>query len=370
MSFDAKQIRQLRAKLKPRHVRARTEDGITLHYLEGWHVIGEANRIFGFDGWNRETVESTCVYTKHLGVRFEAVYVARVRVTVRTDGGTIITREGSGTGEASTSTPGKAHELALKAAETDATKRALMTFGNAFGLSLYDPNGSHRTAAPQQLNGRTQDSSTIGASPVSQDATVHTETSCDTGDPGTGNELNRGTNRATIACEAVAHDASPQTDQINGSGPAASKGKDPVSSPQSDDLPAIDAGQDPAGKGDSCQTENEASNHTQQCRIDKSTLTLSEPKRVRDPEHLRFVVTHGCAICGRNRTHAHHLTFTQPHALGRKVSDEFTVPLCAKHHRELHHAGNEEAWWRNHKLDPRAIADDLWMRSRKKRVRI
>lgn len=139
MGFDQKQVRQLRARLKTRHVRARLENGSPIHYLEGWHVIAEANRIFGFDGWDRETVESTCVYTKHLGVRFEAVYVTRVRITVTTDGASI-TREGSGTGEASTTSPGKAHELALKAAETDATKRALMTFGNAFGLSLYDPN--------------------------------------------------------------------------------------------------------------------------------------------------------------------------------------------------------------------------------------
>ncbi|WP_223477170.1 Rad52/Rad22 family DNA repair protein [Oricola indica] len=370
MSFDAKQIRQLRAKLKPRHVRARTEDGITLYYLEGWHVIGEANRIFGFDGWNRETVESTCVYTKHLGVRFEAVYVARVRVTVATEGGTTITREGSGTGEASTSTPGKAHELALKAAETDATKRALMTFGNAFGLSLYDPNGSHRTAVPQAINGRYQDGGIIGASPVSKDAAIPTETSCDKSDPGKGRGSNRGTNGATIACEAVAQHATPQMDPINGSGPTASKRKDSGSSPQSDHLPAIDAGRDQAGKGGTYQTDEGVSNHRPQCRIDKSTLTLSEPKRVRDPEHLRFVVTNGCAICGRNRTHAHHLTFAQPHALGRKVSDEFTVPLCAQHHGELHHAGNEEAWWRDHKLDPLAIADDLWMRSRKKRMRL
>jgi recombination DNA repair RAD52 pathway protein len=99
-------------------------------------VIAEANRIFGFDGWDRETVASQCVWTKQLGARFTAAYVCRIRITVRA-GDLRILREGSGAGEATVLTPGAAHELALKAAETDATKRALATFGNAFGLSLY-----------------------------------------------------------------------------------------------------------------------------------------------------------------------------------------------------------------------------------------
>ena len=111
-------------------------EGTELHYLEGWHVIAEANRIFGFDGWDRETVESKCVWTKQNGSRFSAAYVTRVRITVKA-GDTSIVREGSGAGEAHEATPGLAHDRAAKAAETDATKRALMTFGNAFGLSLY-----------------------------------------------------------------------------------------------------------------------------------------------------------------------------------------------------------------------------------------
>ena len=138
MTFTDRQLRKLRARLPRRHVKARDADGITLHYLEGWHVIAEANRIFGFDGWDRETVASQCVWTKQLGSKFAAAYVVRVRITVRA-GDARIAREGSGAGETTAVTPGQAHELAAKAAETDATKRALSTFGNAFGLSLYGP---------------------------------------------------------------------------------------------------------------------------------------------------------------------------------------------------------------------------------------
>src|SRR5215210_1186731 len=69
MSFTDRQLRKLRARLRRRHVKEREADGITLHYLEGWHVITEANRIFGFDGWDRETVASQCVWTKQLGSR-------------------------------------------------------------------------------------------------------------------------------------------------------------------------------------------------------------------------------------------------------------------------------------------------------------
>src|SRR5688572_25256532 len=140
MAFTDSQLRKLKEKVKPSHVKAREADGITLHYLEGWHVVAEANRIFGFDGWDRETVHSQCVWTKQLGSRFSAAYVIRMKIIVRA-GDIRIVREGSGAGEATAVTPGQAHEFALKAAETDATKRALSTFGNAFGLSLYGSSG-------------------------------------------------------------------------------------------------------------------------------------------------------------------------------------------------------------------------------------
>jgi recombination DNA repair RAD52 pathway protein len=111
MSFADSQIRKLRAKLKPAHVKTREAEGISLHYLEGWHVVAEANRIFGFDGWDRESVTCTCVWTKQTGLRFSAAYVTRVRITVRT-GDERIVREGCGAGESNAVSPGQAHEFA------------------------------------------------------------------------------------------------------------------------------------------------------------------------------------------------------------------------------------------------------------------
>lgn len=139
MAFTDSQVRKLRSRLKAKHVKVREAEGHTLHYLEGWQVMAEANRIFGFDGWDRETISSTCVWTKQIGARYCAAYVARVRITVRA-GDHKIVREGSGAGDSNAPSPGQAHEWASKAAETDATKRALTTFGNCFGLSLYAGN--------------------------------------------------------------------------------------------------------------------------------------------------------------------------------------------------------------------------------------
>ena len=136
MGFSAKQLQALRRQPNRSCIRTREAHGRELTYLEGWYAISEANRIFGFDGWSRETIESKCVLARENRGTFLAVYIARVRVTVQADGATII-REGHGTGEGRGTSPGEVHDIALKAAETDATKRALATFGRPFGLELY-----------------------------------------------------------------------------------------------------------------------------------------------------------------------------------------------------------------------------------------
>ena len=97
--------------------------------------------------------------------------------------------------------------------------------------------------------------------------------------------------------------------------------------------------------------------------IDKSVLSLPEPRRIRDREHVRSVMRNGCLVCGRTPSDAHHLRFTQKRALGRKVSDEFTVPLCRGHHRELHRHGDEAAWWMKLGVDPLGAARILWLES-------
>jgi len=103
-------------------------------------------------------------------------------------------------------------------------------------------------------------------------------------------------------------------------------------------------------------------------RIDKSQLVIAEPKRLRDKAHLKFVASQPCVICERQPCDPHHLRFTQPRAIGLKVSDEFTVPLCRGHHRELHRAGNEVRWWQDRRVAPLEIAKGLWERTRPKSV--
>ncbi len=97
--------------------------------------------------------------------------------------------------------------------------------------------------------------------------------------------------------------------------------------------------------------------------IDKSMLALPEPRRVRDREHVRYVTQQSCLICGRRPSDAHHLRFAQNRALSRKVSDEFTVPLCRGHHREVHRSSNEAAWWTNAAIDPTISARALWLQT-------
>ncbi len=94
--------------------------------------------------------------------------------------------------------------------------------------------------------------------------------------------------------------------------------------------------------------------------IDKSKLAIAEPKRLRDKAHLKFVASQPCLVCGRQPSDPHHLRFAQPRAIGMKVSDEFTVPLCRGHHRQLHQAGNELAWWKGLKIEPLVVAKELW----------
>ena len=136
MGFTAKQTQALQRGLSSRRIRTREANGRELSYIEGWYAISEANRIFGFDAWSRETLDSRCVLTRENRGTFLAIYVAKVRITVHADGVTIV-REGHGTGEGRGNSPGEVHDTALKAAETDATKRALATFGKPFGLELY-----------------------------------------------------------------------------------------------------------------------------------------------------------------------------------------------------------------------------------------
>jgi hypothetical protein len=211
--------------------------------------------------------------------------------------------------------------MALKSAETDATKRALATFGKPFGLALYLSSKHARKAEPRPAN-RPKPAQAVRTvvtdpRPVSAEQSLQ-QPSPPPRDPAGGppGATVRDVLRGTVATEPV-----------------------PLV-PNNDNAPA-----EPIG-------------------IDKSALLLSEPKRHRDKAHLKYVMSQPCLLCGRLPSDAHHLRFAQPHSLSRKVSDEFTVPLCRVHHRQLHQCGDEVAWWNDMDIDPIPIARGLWDESR------
>jgi len=98
----------------------------------------------------------------------------------------------------------------------------------------------------------------------------------------------------------------------------------------------------------------------QATRIDKSLLSIPEPRRLRDKVHVKYVSKRPCLICGRQPSDPHHLRFAQRPALGRKVSDEFIVPLCRTHHREVHRLSDEVAWWKQSGINALEVAHKLW----------
>ena len=292
MSFSARQVQALRRSPDHRHIRTRTANGRQFSYLEGWYTISEANRIFGLEGWSRETLETRCAIARENRGTFLAIYIARVRITVHADGAIII-REGHGTGEGRGISPGEVHDIALKAAETDATKRALSTFGKPFGLELYR---SDRTALPRNQP---------APAPANSDRQSGIHPDDTTPIPRPSRYYGR-------------RNHVPVGEEISASRDKAEQKPLPAS-------PLAPA-------------------ETLPSSIDKSELTFGEPKRLRDKAHLKFVASQPCLVCGREPSDPHHLRFAQPRAIGLKVSDEFTVPLCRGHHRQLHQAGNEEVW--------------------------
>ena len=126
---------------------------------------------------------------------------------------------------------------------------------------------------------------------------------------------------------------------------------DPSHAPERTEQPLTSHAPDPDGLGKRSRSN----------LIDKGVLALPEPRRIRDRDHVKYVAKQPCMICARLPSDAHHLRFTQTRALGRKVSDEFTVPLCRGHHREVHRTGDEAEWWNIAGIDPSATARALWL---------
>jgi hypothetical protein len=311
MGFSDRQIRMLSRRVPAKNIKSRTSAGKELSYIEGWYAFAEANRIFGFDGWDRETLDTRCVLAREARGTYSAVYWARVRVTVRTDD-RVVVRDGHGTGEASGSSAGEVHDRALKAAETDATKRALTTFGKAFGLNLY----SGLAAKAQRLSS---------------------------------DDIDRSAATGATSKFVAASTPLDRADQLLRSSRTSVRNGHAVKNPGEQLGPRADT--------------SESLGPILRARIEASPLALPKLQRVRDKEHLRYVASQPCLLCNAIPSDAHHVRFAQPRAMGRKVGDEFTVPLCRAHHRELHHAGSEAAWWHDMGIEPLEIAEQLWNES-------
>ena len=419
-------------------------------------------------------------------------YMARVKVRVRLQEGVRILREGTGFGQASATSPGEAHERALKSAETDATKQALATFGGRFGLLLHDGKDrlepkrlSREPSASKAANRETQaqkreqlgSAETVPGGPEAPwrighggtgFAVASAESFCSSlrqlveaaetakdleclkrdnqaglerlraqpqlrsphgvhyadilesliavrikaldgrhpspEEPHTQDGPHAATDRAARPIGRTAQSYVPVppyplarlVERVAPPAPSSSLTSlpEPVPSPAASrtepvlvevaDRPCFsNAAQDPGltiaaaapGEGSvalpamtACTnavapiaTPTRRSQISSGFSIDKSVLAIPSERRLRSKAHLAQVAAAPCLVCQTLPCHAHHITFAQPRGLSQKVSDEYTVPLCALHHNELHAFGNEASWWRNQGIEPLAHARALWL---------
>ncbi len=376
MPFNAQQRDALKAKLRFRHVKTRENNGLTLAYIEGWHAIAEANRIFGFDSWDRKTMFPRCLWRETQRGQTVCFYTTKVRITVRADGSEIL-REGIGTGFGRAHSSELAHEIALKAAETDATKRALATFGNAFGLALYDkyqtqvtkPSirsdfGGETGAASQPSSG-----SPPTTNPEPADATVLRlrAAGAEVGSFADPDAFVAATLRAVTALPSLDafYDFWEQNlESFRTLRRGAERNGDEAFATI---LAALKAKARSFDQGEPKASAASAASQPPQARGSDAPapLAIAKEKRVRDKVHLAFVASQPCLVCGRAPAQAHHLKFAQTRAMSLKVSDEFTLPLCNVHHDQLHRSGDERAWWARHGIiNPLKLAARLWAASR------
>ena len=294
------------------------------------------------------------------------LYSSKVRITVRA-GETTIVRDGIGTGFGRATLADAAHDIAMKAAETDATKRALATFGNPFGLALYDKrlNQVTRPAKKESPGQRSKQDATklkfelfdisghkreLASSTEFLQAIEKTLADLQTLEAlytfWEGNienftvVLDQDLEQGRSVIDAVIAKLKAHA-RVLGTGPSTTDGQlsnaNSVPKRQRSRKVLADNGNRKTGRA-----------------------PIAKERRVRDAEHLKFVARHPCLVCGRRPAQAHHVRFAQPSAMAMKVSDEYTVPLCTGHHDSVHRTGDERAWWAARKIDPLAIALQLW----------
>jgi len=378
---------------------------------EGWRAIDEANRIFGADGWSRELVEMRCAATREREGQITTAYVAKVRISLNLESGQGF-RDAQGCGEGKASTPFEAHNQGLKAAELDATLRALASFGRPFGtLALAGPTNhlaqsSSRTkdspdkkraqSAPEKDGKVVTNPGGSAAANVAEDFGDRAEATAHTGSGGPGRQPPpggqahqsangeqthkppRGGSGGPQAGGNTGRDGGRRSDQqVNGGQSYRPESGGPTHLVDPREKRAR-AEAEPVGAGTEISTPTPATSAqeqpTKQSRLvqardlvpaltDGHGLMLPKLRRVRAPAHLAHVRREPCLVCGRQPCDAHHLRFMQPRAMAKKVSDEFTVPLCRRHHDLVHRDPDEPEWWAAQGVDPVEIAQALWVES-------
>jgi hypothetical protein len=342
---------------------------------EAWRAIDAANRIFGADGWTRELVEMRCAATREREGLVTTAYVAKVRVSLTGDsnGGF---RDAQGCGEGKGATPFEAHNKGLKAAELDATVRALAAFGRPFGTMRLAGHSANRRRPQKSASiagkvGSSGDSPQIGdgcscssvetLTPTigaderqvvanesektpSSEAHLPSHPDGDNGSDSRFDDAEAGPKRARSSSGTSLSAEDPSTEDSNHGAPTSASGKAGLVNGTPTNI---------VRARDLLPTLNQGS----------GLLLLPKQRRLRVPAHLAYVRGEPCLICGRQPCDAHHLRFTQPRAMAKKVSDEFTVPLCRRHHDLLHRDPDEAEWWAAHGVDPIEAAEQLWKES-------
>ncbi len=343
MALSEKQAKALRAKLRHQHVKTRESHGMTVAYVEGWHVIAEANRIFGFENWDRQTQTPECLWSENQRGQTVCFYSAKVRITVRsgdTAHGARGHRHGSrpiATGRGRPRNRGqgcgdRCHEASVGHLWQSLRPGPLRSRPDPCHQAAREACASLLAAPDHSFTLVLADERTLGADGPRRlcrsDATRVVEA------------RHPGGNLRVLDAQTL-----PRSPMRPGS--MTTVQVPPLLSALKDRLREI-------GRAQSRRPAN-----------GRADLLIPKETRIRDRDHLAFVARQPCLVCGRRPAQAHHLKFAQPRSMSLKVSDEYTVPLCNGHHDALHKSGDERAWWARHGIiDPLKFAARLWAASR------
>ena len=345
--------------------RRASANGTDLHYVEGWHVIAEANRIFGYDAWDRRTLQATACGAVSPAPIMAQPTPPRCALASERETSQLCGRD-QGLGKAKPLPRGKLTSLRSKVPRPMPRSGrspplailSVLPFMTGSSLACAKPEAEKasppigpwvlRSASGAEEASFDKPSEFAGAlrTAMSEARDIELLFAIWEQNVDTVRALNRSLKQEALPKSGIA----PQL----------------VNHLKQCAIALVKPGNRVNGSDQRQAAAVEPSSVGTRPKIDKSVLPISEPKRIRCKEHLRFVASQPCLICGRLPSHAHHIRYAQSKGLGLKVSDEFTVPLCAIHHHQIHTTGKEQEWWEGRKIDPLMVAGRLWQQSRER----